>query len=263
MKRYLSIIRSGLISQLFFRLNFIFSIVGSIIFMILSYFLWKSIYAGHPEGLNNFTFISAFTYLSVSGTIRGLVETWMEYPLSNSIIHGGILVDLTLPMDLHARTLVNAFSIFIGRLITTAVPSFLVLFLVFRIPVPSGLNVLLFCISVILSLFISVNFEFFVGVSAFQLESILGVKFMKDSIILFLSGAVIPLPFFPEAFQRVLMLLPFQAMFHTPASIFLGSFSTVQALQMILVQFFWLTAAIIAGRLFYRKLIVRLVINGG
>lgn len=263
MKRYLAIIRSGLISQIFFRSNFIFSIVGSLLQMVLIYFLWKSIYAGQPEGLSSFPFMTAFTYLAVSGTIRGLVETWMEYPLSNSIIHGGILIDLILPMDLHFRTLANAFSLFIGKLITTAIPSFLVLFLVFKIPVPTGPNALLFSISVIFSLLISVNFEFFVGVSAFELESILGVKFVKDSIILFFSGAVIPIPFFPEAFQKVLMVLPFQAMYHTPASIFLGSFSTAQTFRMLLVQLLWLIFFMAAGRLFYRKLIVRLTINGG
>ena len=263
MKRYLSIIRSGLISQIFFRFDFIFAIVGSIIQMILIYFLWKSIFAADPQGLSSFTFMTAFTYLAVSGTIRGLVETWMEYSLSNSIIRGDILIDLVLPVDLHLRTLANSFSSFIGKVLTTAVPSFLILFLVFRIPVPTGLNALLFSVSVIFSLLISVNFEFFVGVSAFELESIIGPKFLKDSIILFFSGAIIPIPFFPEAFQSVLMVLPFQAMFHTPVSIFLGNFSTARAFKMLLVQFFWMFFFMGVGRLFYRKLIVRLTINGG
>jgi ABC-2 type transport system permease protein len=262
-KKYFSLMKINIINEIVFRFDFLFRIISNLLHITLIYFLWRSIYAGDRISIAGLEFLQAFTYMAVTGIIFSLIETWSEYWLSNGIISGDIIMHMLVPVDLHIRTVMGALAQFVSRFFAAAVPAFLFLFLVFGVPFPAGGGIFLFLISIVFALLISVNFDFAVGVSAFGLESIIGVKFMKDAVILFFSGAVIPLPFFPDAMKKVLMLLPFQAMFHTPVSIFLGVYSGKETLKMMMLQIFWIICFMVVGRLYYRKTIHRLTVNGG
>ena len=78
------------------------------------------------------------------------------------------------------------------------------------------------------------------------------------------SGALIPLQFFPDAVQRVLFWLPFQAIYHTPLMMITRPAQGLESfLPMILIQLFWAMALFILARLFYNQAIKVLRIAGG
>ena len=45
LKKYLTLTRAGMIEALQFRLSFVIIAVGNVLYLIVVYFLWKSIYA--------------------------------------------------------------------------------------------------------------------------------------------------------------------------------------------------------------------------
>ncbi|MBN2534932.1 MAG: hypothetical protein JXB88_18770 [Spirochaetales bacterium] len=263
MKKYFAITRNTLIDAIVFRADFFFRTLGNLIYIFVVFYLWKAIYADSPGELNGLTFLQAFTYLAVSGSIFILVETWVDWGLSLSITRGHIVMNLYLPLDLHLMIQFNAFGTFLFRLVSTGLPSILFIVLVFNAPVAIGINLIFFIVSLFFSFLMSVNIDFAVGVSAFSFESILGLKFMKDCIILFLSGAIVPIPFFPKPIQAILLALPFQGMYHTPVNILLGRLSVEDSLLMLCIQMGWIAFFIIIGRLFYRKILKKLTISGG
>ncbi len=261
-KAYSSIVRNMLITTLNFRIDFIFRLLGNIIYIILIYYLWKAIYAGQDQ-LKGLSFPDAFAYLGISSTIFVMVNTSMDWFLSSSIIHGRIMMDLILPLDYHMYLITRSAGIFINGFTTSAIPSTAFLIFVFNVHIPGGINILLGFVSLVFSFLISANFNFITGSLAFSSQSIWGIKIIKDNTILFLSGAIIPIQFFPAAVQPLLMALPFQTMFHTPAMVFLGRIETAESIKLILLQIGWTIALYFVGRFFFHKLKVKITINGG
>ena len=213
--------------------------------------------------MNGLYFLEAFAYLGISSTIFVMVNTGMDWWLSSSIVHGRIMMDLILPLDLHGHLIARSAGIFINGFATSAIPSAAFLIFVFKINIPGGINILLGFISLVFSFLMSANINFITGSLAFSSQSIWGIKIIKDNTILFLSGAIIPLQFFPAAAQSFLMSLPFQTMYHTPAMVFLGKLETAESLKLIILQIGWTIGLYFIGRLFFHKLKVKITINGG
>jgi ABC-2 type transport system permease protein len=144
------------------------------------------------------------------------------------------------------------------------IPTILLMIFVFQIEVPVGIGLAIFPFSLILAYLLSFCFDYFIGLLGFYTESVWGLSITKEIIITVLSGALIPLPFFPDVIQRILLWLPFQAIYYTPLTMVaqpnlgLGTF-----LQMLGVQLFWVVALFALTRLFYSQAIKVLRISGG
>ena len=123
---------------------------------------------------------------------------------------------------------------------------------------------MLFPVSLILAFIVSFSIDYFVGLLGFYSESVWGLSITKEIIVSALSGALIPLQFFPETIQRVLFWLPFQAIYHTPimmitrADLGLGTF-----IPMLLIQLMWAVVLFVLARLFYNQAVKVLRIAGG
>ncbi|HMB22621.1 MAG TPA: ABC-2 family transporter protein, partial [Anaerolineales bacterium] len=98
----------------------------------------------------------------------------------------------------------------------------------------------------------------------FYTESIWGISITKEIIVTMLSGALIPLQFFPDAVQKILMWLPFQAIYYTPLTLVAKpNLGWETLLPMLGIQLFWVVALFALTRLFYSQAIKVLRISGG
>jgi len=86
---------------------------------------------------------------------------------------------------------------------------------------------------------------------------------MVASVVEFLSGGGIPLPFFPERIQRVLELLPFASMQNVPLRVYSGSMTQAQTQQAVALQVFWLVALVVLGRAMCNRAVRRVSVQGG
>jgi ABC-2 type transport system permease protein len=81
-----------------------------------------------------------------------------------------------------------------------------------------------------------------------------------------LSGASIPLAFFPEKARLVLSYLPFRAVYDIPLSILLGKSGsdTWEGLaQLFALQIVWMVVLTLAGNLFWNQAVKKVTVNGG
>jgi ABC-2 type transport system permease protein len=263
MKRYGALIRNTFIASLFFRVDFLFMVLGNLLGVFVVYYLWQAVYAGSGGSLNGLGFLQAFAYVAVSGSIFTMIDTGVDWEMGLGISRGSIIMNLYLPMDLHLLMMFKSLGVFLFRIIFIGVPMLVFIIFVFQVPIPPGLNLIFFAVSLFFSFLLAFNIDFMAGVSAYSFESILGLKIVKDTIILFLSGAVIPLPFFPKGVQSVLMVLPFQAMFYTPVNLLLGGKTAAESLLMLVVQAGWIVFFVTGGRLFHHRIMGKLTVSGG
>lgn len=263
MRGYLAFLRGAVLVGVVYRLGFMFTVLGNVVYMIVAYFLWRSIYGGSGT-INGLTFDQALLYVALGSTMFILLKTYTDWGVSSEIRDGKISVYLTKPIDYQLYNLFATLGFASTSLITVSLPTVVMLLLVFRIHIGVGIGFLFFPLSLVLAFFIGFNFDYAVGLTSFYTESIWGISTTKDIIISVLSGALLPLQFFPEALQRILMVLPFQAIYFTPLMMITRPDQEAGVfLRMLAVQVFWAAATFVLSRLFYRHAVKVLRVAGG
>ena len=103
----------------------------------------------------------------------------------------------------------------------------------------AGFEVLLFILFWIIGMSIEFLIWYLVGVLSFIFGNIKGFISFTLAIRLFLSGAILPLTFYPKAFNQIATYSPFRFFIFTPINYILGSgYSTF--LVDIAISFSWM-----------------------
>lgn len=87
---------------------------------------------------------------------------------------------------------------------------------------------------------------------------------MKQSIVLLLSGATIPLAFFPEKFRAVVEWLPFKSIYDTPLTLLLNDDLAPEVIWSKLgIACLWAIAMSLFSNLFWKISVRQVTVNGG
>ena len=263
LRSYLAILRGSFMVGIIYRFGFIFTILGNIVYMSVTYFLWRSIYA-NASTLRGMTFNETFLYVALGSAVFILLKTYADWYISYEIREGIIAIYLTKPVDYQLYSLAVSLGGALMNLAAITIPTIIMLVFVFRVPLQVGPGLFLFPVSLALAFLISFNFDYFIGVLGFYSESIWGMSVTKEIFVTALSGALIPLQFFPETLQKILLVLPFQAIYHTPLMMVTRPNQGWDVLlPMLGVQFAWTIAIFILTRLFYYQAVKVLRVAGG
>jgi ABC-2 type transport system permease protein len=263
MRAYLPIARATYMIGIVYRFGFLFTILGNIVYLGVAYYLWKSIYT-YSDTIRGLTFNETFLYVGLGSAIFILLKTYADWFIHYEIREGNIATYLTKPIDYQIYNLFANLGSLLINLTAITLPTAFVMIFIFHVRVTPGVGLLLFPISLLLAFLISFSIDYFIGLLAFYSESIWGVSITKEIIVTVLSGALIPLQFFPDAIQNVLYWLPFQAIYHTPLMMITRPGQGLQVfLPMLLVQVVWAITLFVLARLFYNQAIKVLRIAGG
>lgn len=263
MKPYLSMVKGVFITWIIYRFSFFFTLLGNLLYMTLIFFLWKSIYHG-AESIHGMTFKQAFIYLALAGSLFVLFKNYTDWNISNRVVDGSLIMDLIKPVDFQYITLARTAGVTLFNFIMITIPSVLVLFVAFRAEMQFGLGLLFFPLGILMAFLISFALDFAVGLTSFYTESLWGISMTKEIITSILSGALIPLQFFPDAAQRILRFLPFQAIYNIPLTMVVSpNLNVLYYLQVMAVQAFWVLALFAFCRWFYARSSKVLNLSGG
>ncbi len=260
---YLLVARNSVMSDLAYRGHFFFNLAGTVIYLAITWFLWKAVYASGGQ-IGGMGFQRAYLLVGVSMSLYGLVRTGTDYHVHNTVTSGDILRYLTKPMDFLTLFFSSALGDGLVSCVTIGLPSLVLAFVFSGAGFPPLANLLLFLPAVALGFLLNFLIDFLTGMSAFVVQSISGISNAKNTTILVLSGALVPLPFYPEGIRRVLEWLPFQALYNAPARILAdGDAGVREALPFMLKQALWLLLFYLLVRLLFRAALKKLVVNGG
>ncbi len=265
LKKYFSIVRAGILDALQFRLAMFVTFIGNILYLLLVYNLWKAIYASSSESvINGMTFTDTIIYLVFASALFTFMEMWIVWNMGRDIQSGQIVVDLLKPMKYRRLLFCNGCGEMLVKFFTTFLPTAIVVFFVSDGAIKLGFNVLLFCLSVGMSMIINYYICFFTGTICMHTESIWGVNVVKEVVAALLSGAAIPIVFFPEAARKIVMLLPFQGIVNSPLTILLHpEYSAVEILKVLGLQLFWVLAMRFISQMFFSVSLKKITVNGG
>ncbi len=264
-KKYLTLTRAGILEGLQFRLSALVMVVGNLLYLIVVYFLWKAIYASAgTDVVNGMTFSDTLIYLVLATALYAFMEMYIVWMMGRDIQSGKIVLDLLKPMEYRRYMFWSYSGSFVINFFLTFLPTFIVVTIVTGGAIHLGLNLLLFVVSVVMAVSINYSFDFLVGTICLYSESIWGINIMKQVIVLLLSGATIPLAFFPEPLKTIVSYLPFQAVYNTPLSLLLNKNPDWQTILISLgTQAAWVVAMYIITKIFWKISIRQITVNGG
>lgn len=264
-KKYITLTRAGIIEALQFRLSTVVMVVGNLLYLIVVYFLWKAIYASSgTDVVNGMTFYDTLIYLVLATALFNFMEMYTVWEIGRSIQSGKIVLDLLKPME-YRRLLFWSYSgSFVTQFFFTFLPTFIVVAIVTHGAIGFGLNMAAFVISVVMAVSINYSVDFFVGTICLYTESIWGINIMKQVVVLLLSGATIPIAFFPEPLRSAMYYLPFQSIYNAPLSLLLGKDMAVPEMAKILgIQLLWCIVMTVISKLFWKASLRQITVNGG
>jgi len=189
------------------------------------YLLWRALFRQDPHAFP-VSGRSMVTY-AVTGVLMGQVLTWWDGPhfyLWERVREGTIATELVrpvyFPFHVFARTLGQS----LATAATIVVPVAVVAFPLLGLALPPGAAATgWFIASVALSYLILFGLNFLVGTLTFVTLTLRGLQHAYHGVITLFSGLWIPLWFYPHWLRPVAEALPFQGIFFTPLSIYVGN----------------------------------------
>lgn len=260
---YAEFSRVGFVNILAFRLRYFTGIITYFLNVTVYYFIWTAVFRSTPT-IAGYTLTQMITYVSVGWIIRSFYWNTIDQEMAYEVIEGKIAMDLIKPVSVQWMWIFRAMGESAFRLGLLTVPTAIVVALVFPVQGPaSGLDFTLFVIGVLGSFFLMGAINFMIGTCAIPLKSILAMIRAKYWLIELLSGLLIPITYFPNAARTVLAWLPFEHIAYTPLSIYLGKFSTHQAIKLLCVQWAWVVFLLFAAHWWWEQATKKITIHGG
>lgn len=267
MKKYFSFFRLRFSMGLQYRAAALGGIVTQFVWGFMEIMLFRAFYRADPEAFP-MTLSATASYIWLQQAFFAFFATWMvENELFDAIINGDIAYELCRPIHIYDMWFFRSVA---NRLSRGALRCFPILFVAAFVPYPYGiaapkslLHFSLFVITLLLGLGVTVSLCMLVYMTSFYTISPYGLRLLFVSGVEFLSGAVIPLPFFPEKLQKVMELLPFASMQNVALRIYSGSMQAGQMYRAITLQLFWFIALTAFGRLLGNRAQKRLTVQGG
>lgn len=264
-RKYLALSKAGIQENFFFRAGIFINIAGNIVYMIVMSFLWKAIFASNGGApMNGMTYEDTLIYLSMGGAIFSSLEVFLVWKMGREIQTGEFSLHFTKPLDFYFRELFYCFGNVLIQILTTMLPTFILLGFLTNWYVPIGVNLIFFMISFFFSLLLNFTIDFIVGTLCLYTQSFWGINIMKEVTVMVMSGAIVPLAFFPDTFRKIASFLPFQAIYNLPLRILISRTNNVtEYLQSIAIQALWFLALLVVARLFFRRSAKIITVNGG
>ncbi len=234
----------------------------------INYYLWMAIY-GSADGasLGGFTKNEMIVYVFMSYVTSSTVMISIARDLGREVVKGDVAMNLIKPIDYRMSMISRAFGTMIYHFLMPCVFVWIAMEVVrvtvFGEVMTPVIQMALYLVSMCFSFLIYVLFDFCFGMIAFFTTYIFGLQMAKQALLLFLTGQLIPLSFFPEAVQRVFDFLPFSSMVYTPVMLYLGKYGTSEICFVLARQLVWIVLLYVLGSLIWKKVTKRLVVLGG
>ena len=265
---YLPFALNELKTQMAYRGAFYLFIFISTFSSFVSYFLWSAIYGSSDSAiLGGLSRDEMTVYIFMVYVTSSVVAISISEWVSEDVVKGTVAMQLIKPIDYRLSLIARALGQMVYRFLLPSVFIWvgLELYKVFVLGLGFTplVNIGLYVLSCLLSFLIFVLFDFCVGMVAFFTSYVFGLYMVKEALMSFLTGQLIPLSFFPAAVQQIFDFLPFSSMIYAPVMIYLGKYQGAELTWVLLRQMVWVVLLYGLGSLIWRRVTRRLVVLGG
>ena len=245
-----------------YRVEFFTGMIGNLVQLAVFWYVWKAIYAASSTPIAGISLAAMLTYMSVSVALRGLFYSESEFSIETEVKSGSIAAILIKPISYPLYCLSRQLGGSVLSLFSQVIPVVVIAIFVIGISTPAA--PIAFAVSVFMGFIINWIMSWLTGMWAlWSAGSIWGMSLARRIITEIMSGALIPIYFFPGWLATVANLLPFQAMFGTPLSIYIGMVTGPDIWIALGVQFLWTILFIGVAIFVWNRAQKKIFIQGG
>ena len=263
MSAYSHMIKIKLLLALNYKFEFFVGIISKIMFLFVSAFFWKAAYNG-IDAVEMISEEQMLTYSVLSIIIGGIFSTSIEDSIRSRVRRGDIAIDFIKPVNIFLMYLSEDVGNMVTEIIRTAIPITICSALFVIIPTPASLiHFGLFLMSASFSYVILWLISAIFGLFYIKLIDLGPIGAIKQYLIMILSGAVVPMWFFPQTIQTILRYLPFIYTYQHPLGIFIGKYTTKEAAVGMLVQLLWVAIFFVLFKFLKKRIVKNVLVQGG
>lgn len=251
-----------------YRVNFFMFVFGNLIRTFVLYYLWKAVFISSSNAsLNGFTLNEMIIYIFMSSITAGTIATGTDHDIGHEVRDGSIAMNLIKPINYQVRMLYMSLGGFVYQFVFILIPVWVGLlavryFTIGELP-PDIWTIILYMFSMILGFLVNYLMNFCYGLLAFYVTNMWGISHLKDAALLFFSGQLIPIAFFPLVLQKVMQFFPFSSLNYIPVMIYIKKVTGVALLQSLGVQVLWIVLLYLLSKWMWNRAVNKLVILGG
>ena len=267
-RTYRPFTRAGIQEAVAYRANFICFLIGEIMSAFIMYFVWKAVFLStDSKTFMGFSMEDMVVYLFITFLTGYLTYSDGAFSVGEEIIDGSIAMRMIRPCSFEMCFLFQELG---NRIISIS--------MIF-VPIVAGVEIyryavsgvicfnlgyfLMYLVSMMIAYMISFYFNVCYGFMAFFFKNLWGTTLIKETVVGFLSGAIVPLAFLPQGLAAVLNFLPFASLSYTPVMIYMGMYSYSEIAWRIGLQLFWLIVMYGVSKLIWRSAVKHLSVQGG
>lgn len=245
-----------------YKSNFYLFTLNRIVEVVVYICVWQAIYT-QTGTAGGFSISQMITYYILSVALAPIAIWGLNEDIAHSIRNGQIQRELLSPISY----LQYYFGIYIGEMrfaLKVGIATFVVCTIIWGVVMPSSLVALLAgIILILLGIPILYFLQMIIGITGFYTNSIWGMNILKKAIICIFAGMIAPINLFPEWFQVVANILPFQEVVYTPIYLYLGQIPIGEIGGIIIKQIIWIAILYILTKVFFHQAVKKVTINGG
>jgi ABC-2 type transport system permease protein len=258
---YLEFAKKAFAREATYRME-VFTNVGSLLVRLyLMKMVWTALYAQNtaPAGVPLHAII---TYTTIALLMSLVLEIDGTRLIRDRVREGSIATDLMKPINLplyffsdgFGQTLLHAMLI---------VPALALALFIVHIDVPSPPVLIAFAFSFALGYIVNFLMNFLMNTIAFWTLETFAIQLIVRWVSDILGGQIVPLIFFPGFLQKIVLALPFAAVYSTPLLIYVGTIPPSSYLAAFATQLAWGGGFAIIATFVWRGALKRVVVQGG
>lgn len=267
MKKYFSFFRLRFVMGLQYRIAALAGMATQFFWGFMEIMIFRAFYRSDAAAFP-MTLSATTSYIWLQQAFLAFFTAWMmENEIFDSIVNGNIAYELCRPISIYnmwfARSIAN-------RLSRAVLRCFPILIVAAFIPEPYGIaapasigHFLIFIVTLFLGLGVMVSFCMLVYVLTFFTISPQGLRILFVSCVEFFSGALIPLPFFPDKVRQLMELLPFSSMQNVALRVYSADMNRMEIERAVILQIFWLVTITLGGKLLCKVAEKHITVQGG
>jgi ABC-2 type transport system permease protein len=258
---YLEFAKKAFAREATYRME-VFTNVGSLLVRLyLMKMVWTALYAQNtaPAGVPLHAII---TYTTIALLMSLVLEIDGTRLIRDRVREGSIATDLMKPINLPLYFFSDGF----GQTMLHAmliVPALALALFIVHIDVPPPLVLIAFAFSFALGYIVNFLMNFLMNTIAFWTLETFAIQLIVRWVSDILGGQIVPLIFFPGFLQKIVLALPFAAIYSTPLLIYVGTIPPSSYLAAFATQLAWGAGFAIIATFVWRGALKRVVVQGG
>lgn len=240
-----------------YRADFWVNFIGQTFFsIIISYFLWKAIFASRGlETMNGFSLDKIIFYYLMVPIVSRIQQGEMIGSISKEIYEGSLNKFLLYPISFYKFKIITYFAhstFYYVQLWLIAIVYFSFFHSGDHFNITT-VNIIIFTFVVSISTLTYFMLHSITELVAFWADNIWSLGVITRFAVRFLGGALIPLSFFPEWAVSILHYTPFPYMINFPMNVLFGEIQELQIIQNIFILMAWTLFFYLVSKVIWKK----------